>query len=241
MSDKTQLRNRIGSMDVAGGDNLAIVLASYFDRHMDRPDDDETDTELGWGVWVLKQANKVLDELADFASVQQAIPTVKALTERVQAADRRIAEQDAELATLRKRVAELEAERGRLRAIVDKLPKTADGAPVVPDMAIYPRHPVDMEDGDGEDCAVARMYYYDDLSGEMLDEHQCDVTQCYSSPEARAAALAQPDANTCTTCKGRTTIIDPLDGDEQLYTCPDCGGSGRAADQANKHNAKGGE
>ena len=36
--------------------------------------------------------------------------------------------------------------------------------------------------------------------------------------------------DTCSDCKGFRTIIDPLSGDEEPYTCPCCGGSGKASD-----------
>ena len=38
-------------------------------------------------------------------------------------------------------------------------------------------------------------------------------------------------AETCTACKGNTTIIDPISGEEEPYTCPDCGGTGRKENQ----------
>ncbi len=61
-------RNRIGCIFVedggARGDNLAIVLASYFSAHMDRPKDDPDDVDTGWGVWVIDRTNRALELIA---------------------------------------------------------------------------------------------------------------------------------------------------------------------------------
>lgn len=35
----------------------------------------------------------------------------------------------------------------------------------------------------------------------------------------------------CTSCLGQTTIIDPISQEEEPYTCPDCGGTGKAENQ----------
>jgi hypothetical protein len=64
-----ELRNKIGSLPTRpsdeGGDNIAIALALYFDRHVDRPEDDLVDTELGWGTWVMEQTNAALDSIVE--------------------------------------------------------------------------------------------------------------------------------------------------------------------------------
>lgn len=46
-------------------DNLSIALATYFEKHMDRPTDDEDDPELGWSPWVMQKTEKALDLLTD--------------------------------------------------------------------------------------------------------------------------------------------------------------------------------
>ena len=70
---------------------------------------------------------------------------------------------------------------GRLRAIVDKLPKTANGVPVVPGMKLWdanvslaPYGPIDvvMAGNDGD--------YY--------QPHEWDWDNCYSTKEAAEAA-----------------------------------------------------
>lgn len=67
-SVSVEQRNRIGSIYVedggARGDNLAIVLASYFSRHMDRPEDDEDHPDFGWGKWVIEKLNRALELIA---------------------------------------------------------------------------------------------------------------------------------------------------------------------------------
>lgn len=61
------MRNRLGSVLVENdnshgiSDTLAIALCSYFEDHMDRPEDDPTDDEYGWGKWVVKKCDEALD------------------------------------------------------------------------------------------------------------------------------------------------------------------------------------
>lgn len=59
------LRNRLGSLPVENGDRhsdtLAIALCSYFEDHMERPEDDPIDDELGWGKWVIQKCDEALD------------------------------------------------------------------------------------------------------------------------------------------------------------------------------------
>lgn len=50
------------------GDNLAIVLVSYFEDHIDRPLDDPNDEETGWGVWSIKKTEEALDHIAEQAA-----------------------------------------------------------------------------------------------------------------------------------------------------------------------------
>lgn len=60
-------RNRVADITAEGGfnpDNLAVILASYFSRHMDRPEDDKDDPELNWGPWVMKKTDEALDRIA---------------------------------------------------------------------------------------------------------------------------------------------------------------------------------
>ena len=49
---------------VAGCDNLSIVLVSYFEGHMDRPDNDPN-TEHGWGEWASEKCDVAIRLLAE--------------------------------------------------------------------------------------------------------------------------------------------------------------------------------
>lgn len=78
--DRQRLRNLIGGHDcepdVTCSDNLAIAIISYFESHMDCPDDDQT--EDGWSQWATDKTNAVLDRLTDevlaFAAKKEAAP-----------------------------------------------------------------------------------------------------------------------------------------------------------------------
>lgn len=65
MTNHIELRNLIGSVPAgtAGDDNLAIALATYFSDHIARPKDDKTDSETGWGEWVMERTNATLDAI----------------------------------------------------------------------------------------------------------------------------------------------------------------------------------
>jgi hypothetical protein len=45
------------------GDNLAIVLVSYFEGHRDKPEDDPVG-EHGWGEWASEKCDEALALLA---------------------------------------------------------------------------------------------------------------------------------------------------------------------------------
>lgn len=63
--DIKTLRNVIGNLPALRedpcGDNIAIALASYFDKHIAKPKNDEIDTDLSWGKWVIEKTNEALD------------------------------------------------------------------------------------------------------------------------------------------------------------------------------------
>ena len=65
MNKRTELKNKLGMIHVeesGSSDNLGIVLISYFESHLDRPEDDE-ESESGWGVWAVEKADKALDRI----------------------------------------------------------------------------------------------------------------------------------------------------------------------------------
>ena len=71
MIDQKRLEQIIGGTNIEDDlgprgscDNLAIALATYFEDHTDRPEDDEHDDELGWGVWVIKKSNEAIALIA---------------------------------------------------------------------------------------------------------------------------------------------------------------------------------
>lgn len=67
MSTDTKSRNLLGGLPVEAGnsDNLAIVLCSYFERHLDHPEEREMDDELGWTKWALKKTDEALDLIVE--------------------------------------------------------------------------------------------------------------------------------------------------------------------------------
>jgi len=82
-------------------------------------------------------------------------------------------------------LSEAKAEIERLQTIVDKLPKTADGVPVVPGMVLH--DPIWIEDPFGVHqllvfCPNARRSEWSCNDGEV------DTSQCYSTREAAQAA-----------------------------------------------------
>ncbi len=56
--------------DDVSTDCLAVALCSYFDDHMDKPENDPVDDEKGWGEWVCgkyeKAQENILNEVAEF-------------------------------------------------------------------------------------------------------------------------------------------------------------------------------
>lgn len=93
----------------------------------------------------------------------------------------------------------LEAERERLEAIIDKLPKTADGVPVTPgltvfysygDIVAFPMRVQEFSEWcvmDGVATAFAEGRHEDVF-------HLFYTTECYSTREAAEAAVEQDEA-----------------------------------------------
>lgn len=66
--DKQDLISILNTLDIESktyGDNLAIVLASYFEEHLERPENDPIDEEYGWGEWTIKQTEDTIELMAD--------------------------------------------------------------------------------------------------------------------------------------------------------------------------------
>lgn len=83
LPSKERFRNQIGCFMVENdmnADNLAVVLCTYFEGHLDRPKPDPH-TENGWGAWAEQQANRVLDDLAAF--VAERLPSPPADAQRI--------------------------------------------------------------------------------------------------------------------------------------------------------------
>jgi hypothetical protein len=62
-----KLRNMAGSITAIDGDpctedNLAIILASYFESSQDCPEDD-IDHEIGWSKWAVEKTHCVIDRV----------------------------------------------------------------------------------------------------------------------------------------------------------------------------------
>lgn len=69
----TSLRDDIAWVDVdvdelygsGNSDNLATVLVSYFEEHLDKPEDSPVDDDRGgWSKWALDKTDAALDRIA---------------------------------------------------------------------------------------------------------------------------------------------------------------------------------
>lgn len=65
---KQEIIHILNSLDVENGgfsDNLSIVLATYFEEHLDRPEDDIEHPEFGWGNWTIKKTDEAFEYMAE--------------------------------------------------------------------------------------------------------------------------------------------------------------------------------
>lgn len=53
----------INMEDSYWSDNIGVALLSYFERHIDCPDDDKIDEDTGYSIWAMKQTDKVLERI----------------------------------------------------------------------------------------------------------------------------------------------------------------------------------
>lgn len=66
-----RLRDDIGSLAAVDGeyatdDNIAIVFVTYFEKRLDRPEDDEIDDEVGWSKWAIEKTNDALNRIVEY-------------------------------------------------------------------------------------------------------------------------------------------------------------------------------
>jgi hypothetical protein len=74
------MRHAIASVNIesdATGDNLAIALCTYFEDHLDCPDEEEDD-ECGWKPWVSRMCDRALDRIAQAAAEAHPRPAASA-------------------------------------------------------------------------------------------------------------------------------------------------------------------
>lgn len=91
----------------------------------------------------------------------------------------------------RDQISELLDEIERLQAIVDRLPKKADGVPIVPDRKVFPLHPIDdPEFSEDDDYATCVLMLRDNLTGETFSKDEWIPGKCYSTREAAEATKA---------------------------------------------------
>ena len=68
---REELKNLLGGLDIeeedgdVSHDNLTITLCSYFDRHLNKPDNNPIDDECGWEEWVVAKSDKALAIIID--------------------------------------------------------------------------------------------------------------------------------------------------------------------------------
>ena len=68
MDIQEELRNKIGSINAIDGeydDNLSIALATYFERHPDKPEDAKIDDEIGWSFLAVEKVEDLEKRIAD--------------------------------------------------------------------------------------------------------------------------------------------------------------------------------
>lgn len=90
---------------------------------------------------------------------------------------------------------ELEAQLSAAQAIIDKLPKTADGVPVVPGMKVWWSH----SNGNIDDAEVCELrdggcgvIIWDEATGRLA--HHLEYVACYSTREAAETAQKEGKA-----------------------------------------------
>lgn len=91
-------------------------------------------------------------------------------------------------AALRERAEQAEAERDRLAGVVERLPKTADGVPVVPGQLIWPTADYWIDGDDDGTPLKYRLYVVDHDGSVLTEEDELSVSKCYSTRAAAEAA-----------------------------------------------------
>jgi hypothetical protein len=65
-SEAEAVVNKLLFLDMLPGcDSLGVAIATFYEGHPERPDDDPEDDETGWGEWTDKQFERFENDMVD--------------------------------------------------------------------------------------------------------------------------------------------------------------------------------